>query len=66
MPIHEIDVLGIFASPIVVYMAISAVCTLAISYVVDRLIPYSLQRNEGLFSLLTFVAILALLMRNAF
>jgi hypothetical protein len=66
MPVHELDLLGLFASPIVAYAAIALVATAIIGWLADRLIPFSLQRNEGLMSLLTFMIILALCMRAAF
>jgi hypothetical protein len=66
MPVHELDLLGLFASPIVTYVAIALVATGTIGWVADRLIPFSFQRNEGLMSLLTFTVILALCMRVAF
>jgi hypothetical protein len=66
MPLHEFDLLGLFASPIAVYAVIALVATGAIGWVADRLIPFSFQRNEGLMSLLTFTVILALCVRAAF
>ena len=66
MPDHELDLLGLFASPIVAYAAIALVATGIIGWLVDRLIPFSLQRNESLVSMLTFMIILALCMRVAF
>lgn len=66
MPAHELDLFGLFASPIVAYAGIALVATGIIGWAIDRLIPFSLQRNESLMSLLTFMIILALCMRVAF
>lgn len=59
MPIHESSFFGLLFSPILLMVVISAVITSFVFRIIDRVIPYSMQRNESLMSMLMFMAILA-------
>lgn len=63
---HEVDLFGFLLSPLLVFVAVALGFTLAIGFIADRFVPYSLKRHEGLVGLLTFVVILALCMQHAF
>lgn len=66
MPIHEVSFQGLLLSPIFMMVLIAAVLTIVISRAVDRIIPYSMQRNESLLGMSLFMLILAGLVRITF
>jgi predicted PurR-regulated permease PerM len=66
MPLHEVSFQGLLLSPIFTMVVIAAALTMATSRVVDRIIPYSMQRNESLLGMLLFMLILAGLVRITF
>jgi hypothetical protein len=66
MPLHEVSFQGLLVSPIFMMVLIAAAVTVVASRVVDRIIPYSMQRNESLLGMLLFMLILAGLVRITF
>lgn len=66
MPLHEVSFQGLLLSPIFTMVVIAAALTIVTSRVVDRIIPYSMQRNESLLGMLLFMLILAGLVRITF
>jgi hypothetical protein len=66
MPLHEVSFQGLLLSPIFTMVLIAAALTIVTSRVVDRIIPYSMQRNESLLGMLLFMLILAGLVRITF
>jgi hypothetical protein len=66
IPLHESNFLGFLFSPLAVLVLAALASTLIIGLVVDRLIPYSLKRHEGLAGLLIFVGILAFCVEHVF
>lgn len=66
MPLHEVSFQGLLLSPIFTMVLIAAALTIVTSRVVDRITPYSMQRNESLLGMLLFMLILAGLVRITF
>lgn len=66
MPIHETHFFGLLFSPIFMMIVIAVVITSFAVRIIDRVIPYSMQRNESLMSMLMFMVILASLVRTTF
>jgi hypothetical protein len=66
MPLHEVSFQGLLVSPIFMMVLIAAAVTDVTSRIVDRIIPYSMQRNESLLGMLLFMLILAGLVRITF
>lgn len=66
MPLHEVSFQGLLLSPIFMMVLIAAALSVVISRVVDRIIPYSMQRNESLLGMSLFMLILAGLVRITF
>ncbi|MGI4836368.1 MAG: hypothetical protein ACRYF9_01975 [Janthinobacterium lividum] len=66
MPLHEVSFQGLLLSPIFTMVLIAAALTIVTSRAVDRIIPYSMQRNESLLGMLLFMLILAGLVRITF
>jgi hypothetical protein len=66
MPLHEVSFQGLLVSPIFMMVLIAAAVTVVISRIVDRVIPYSMHRNESLLGMLLFMLILAGLVRITF
>jgi len=59
MPWGELNLFGFLLSPIFAMILVAAACTSVLARVIDRIIPYSMARNEGLLCILCFVAVLA-------
>jgi hypothetical protein len=66
MPLHEVSFQGLLLSPLFTMVLIAAGLTIVTSRAVDRVIPYSMQRNESLLGMLLFMLILAGLVRITF
>lgn len=66
MPIHESSFFGLLFSPLFLMVVISVAITSVAVRIIDRVIPYSMQRNESLMSMLMFMVILASLVRFTF
>lgn len=66
MPWGEFNLFGFLLSPIFAMIVVAAVCTSLLARLIDRIIPYSMARNEGLLCILCFVAILAKMAKSTF
>lgn len=66
MPIHESNFFGLLFSPLFLMVVIAVAITSVAVRIIDRVIPYSMQRNESLMSMLMFMVILASLVRFTF
>lgn len=66
MPIYESNFQGLLFSPIVLMIVFAAVVTSFATRMIDRAIPYSMQRNESLMSMLLFMVILMVMVSFTF
>jgi hypothetical protein len=66
MPLHEVSFQGLLVSPLFLLVLIAVALTIVISRFIDRIIPYSMQRNESLLGMLLFMLILSGLVRITF
>lgn len=66
MPLHEIDVSGLLLSPIFIMILLSILMTSVLAAVVNRVISYSLHRNESLIYVLILVCFVALMVKHSF
>lgn len=66
MFVHEVSFQGLLLSPLFLMVLIAVALTSVTARVVDRIIPYSMQRNESLLCMLLFMLILAGLVRITF
>ncbi len=66
MSIHEVDILGLFVSPIFLMVILAAIATSLVARLLNLAIPYSLHRNESLLCALCFVWLLVLMARHTF
>jgi hypothetical protein len=66
MPLHEVEIFGLLLSPIFMMILAAVVGTSLIAGVVNRIIPYSLHRNESLLYVLLLVGIVAMMASHSF
>jgi len=66
MPLHEVDIFGLLLSPIFVILLLAIVGTAAIAGVINRVISYSLHRNESLLYVLVLVGLAAAMVGHSF
>jgi hypothetical protein len=66
MPLHEVDVFGLLLSPIFMMILVAIIATSMVAAVIDRVISYSLHRNESLIYVLLLVGLVALMASYTF
>lgn len=66
MSIHESNFFGLLFSPLFLMVVIALAITSFAVRIIDRVIPYSMQHNESLMSMLMFMGILASLVSISF